>query len=264
VNLSGNGIKKRKMRSVYGVVLASALCASTAWAQTEPALQKDAAPARRGPDYATFKTQTFYLTNTSQMNEATEILTAIRNMIKSEDKVYLVPSQNAVIVYASPDDLLLTQKLISELDRPRRSYRLTYTINESDGGKRIGSQHFSMIVVSGQRTTLKQGSKVPIVTGSFNSANSQTQNQVTYIDIGLNFDATLDESVNGVRLRTKAEQSSILEDKSGVAVQDPVVRQTVLEGASILTPGKPLVLGSLDIPGSTRHQDVEVVMEVVR
>jgi hypothetical protein len=27
--------------------------------------------------------------------------------------------------------------------------------------------------------------------------------------------------------------------------------------------GKPLVLGSLDIPSSTRHMDVEVVMEQV-
>jgi hypothetical protein len=27
--------------------------------------------------------------------------------------------------------------------------------------------------------------------------------------------------------------------------------------------GKPLVLGSIDIPGSTRHLDVEVVMEQV-
>jgi hypothetical protein len=32
---------------------------------------------------------------------------------------------------------------------------------------------------------------------------------------------------------------------------------------SFVLPGKPLVLGSMDIPGSTRHLDVEVVMEVV-
>jgi hypothetical protein len=48
-----------------------------------------------------------------------------------------------------------------------------------------------------------------------------------------------------------------------VGAQEPVVRQTVLEGTSFLTPGKPLVLGSLDIPGSARHLDVEVVMEQV-
>ncbi len=45
--------------------------------------------------------------------------------------------------------------------------------------------------------------------------------------------------------------------------QDPVVRQTSVEGTAFLTAGKPVVLGSLDIPGSTRHLDVDVMMEVV-
>jgi hypothetical protein len=48
------------------------------------------------------------------------------------------------------------------------------------------------------------------------------------------------------------------------SAQDPIVRQITLEGASILTPGKPTILGSLDVPGTTRHLDVEVAMELVR
>ena len=110
---------------------------------------------------------------------------------------------------------------------------------------------------------MKQGSKVPIVTGSTTEGNS-TQSQVTYLDVGLNFDATLDESVNGVRLKTKVEQMSLAEERSGVGLQDPVIRQTTVEGTSILTEGKPLILGSIDIPGTTRHLDIDVVMEVVR
>jgi hypothetical protein len=42
-----------------------------------------------------------------------------------------------------------------------------------------------------------------------------------------------------------------------------VIRQTVLEGTSILTPGKQVMLGSLDVPGSTRHLEMGVVVEVV-
>lgn len=48
------------------------------------------------------------------------------------------------------------------------------------------------------------------------------------------------------------------------SAQDPIVRQITLEGTSILTPGKPTILGSLDVPGTTRHLDVEVAMELVR
>jgi len=210
--------------------------------------------------------QTFYLANISQQTEGIEIVTAVRNILTPDAKVYFVSSQNALIVNTTPDQLLLVQKLLSDLDRPRKTYRLTYTITETDGGKRIGTQHFVMVVVSGQRTVLKQGSRVPIATGSYTTTGSSgaQQTQFTYLEIGMNFDATLEESANGVRLRTKAEQSSIADEKSGLGVQDPLVRQTLLEGTSILTPGKPLALGSVDVPGSTRHLDIEVVIEVVR
>lgn len=45
------------------------------------------------------------------------------------------------------------------------------------------------------------------------------------------------------------------DEKSGIGIQDPVVRQTVLEATSDLKPGKTLLLGSLDIPGTSRHQE---------
>jgi hypothetical protein len=67
-----------------------------------------------------------------------------------------------------------------------------------------------------------------------------------------------------MRLRTKVEQSSIAEQPSGIGSQDPVIRQTLIEGSSILTLGKPLSLGSIDIPGSTRHLDVEVMAETIK
>ena len=143
-----------------------------------------------------------------------------------------------------------------------KTYRVTYTLTETDGAKRIGTQHFTVVVVTGGKTTLKQGSKVPVSTGVYNAGTSGTQTQFTYLDVGLNIDASLEESVDGVRLNSKVEQSTIAE--SAIGPQDPIVRQTVLMGTSILTLGKPLVLGSLDVPGSTRHMDVEVVMEAVK
>lgn len=233
------------------MVLASG---TMAWAQAEAPVSKIVTePAEK----------TFYLANTNQQNESNEIVIAVRNMVDPSAKIYLVPSQNAIVMRSTPENLALAQKLISDLDRPKKVYRLTYAITEIDGGKRVGTQHIAMVVAGGQRTVMKQGSKVPIVTGSTTEGNS-TQSQVTYLDVGLNFDATLDESVNGVRLKTKVEQMSLAEERSGVGLQDPVIRQTTVEGTSILTEGKPLILGSIDIPGTTRHLDIDVVMEVVR
>jgi hypothetical protein len=69
---------------------------------------------------------------------------------------------------------------------------------------------------------------------------------------------------NGVEVTSRLDQSSVSEEESSVGKSDPVIRQATLENTALLTPGKPVMLGSLDIPGSTRHLDVEVVIEVVR
>ena len=153
--------------------------------------------------------------------------------------------------------------MIDVLDKPNKTYRLTYTLNDLDGTKRVGDQHYAMVLVPGQRTVLKQGNKIPVVTGAYLKEINSPQTQVTYLDIGMSFDATLDDAPNSLRLKTKVEQSSVLEDRSGTVAQDPVVRQSVFEGSANLTPGKPLTLGSLDIAGTTRVFEIQVNAEPI-
>jgi type II secretory pathway component GspD/PulD (secretin) len=239
---------------ILGMALALALGGLSAWAQPAPAAAKPSDDSVR----------TFYLNTFNVSNDANEIATALRNTLTPSDRVMLVPGQNAIIIRATPDDMAIAEKIIKDLDRPKKAYRLTYTITELDGSKSIGTQHFSMVVISGERTTLKQGSRTPVVTGSYDNGKSGTQTQMTYIDTGLNFDVLLDESADAIRLRSKVEQSSVADQVSGVGPQDPIIRQTVLQGTSFLTAGKPLVLGSLDIPGSTRRLDIAVEMEPIK
>ena len=253
---------------ILGVALV--LIGPGAWGQTgESAATEKGSTASRQEVTASAKVdsrplQTFYLTNATQGTDGIEIANAVRNLLPPDVKVLLVSSQNALTVRGTADELALAQKIISDLDRAKKTYRLTFTTTETDGGKRVGVQHFAMVVVAGQRTVMKQGSKVPIATGSYSATgNTGAQTQFTYIDVGMNFDVNLDELANGVRLRSKVEQLGIAEQTSGVGVQDPIIRQSLLEGTSFLTAGKPMVLGSIDIPGSTRHLDLEVVMEQV-
>ncbi len=254
---------------IFGVTLALVLSGGSAGAQTGDTAPSDKAVAasrqeNHSPSVDTRPYQAFYLATSSQTSDANEVVIAIRNMLPPDVKVILATSQNAILVRATPDQLALVQKIINDLDRPKKAYRLTYTITEFDGDKRIGTQHFAMIVAPGQKTVLKQGSRVPIATGSFGTGGgSVAQTQFTYVDVGMNFDATLDEFANGVRLRSKVEQLGVAEQVSGVGTQDPVIRQNTLEGTSFLSVGKPLVLGSMDVAGSTRHLDVEVVIEAV-
>lgn len=208
--------------------------------------------------------QTFYLTNLTQDNDARDLLTNLRNLLPANVKVYYVASQSAISMVGSAEDIALAQRILSDLDKTKKLYRLTYTITEIDGGKRIGVQHFALIVSSGGKTILKEGSKVPVVTGTLNAGGTTQNSQVQYLDVGLDIEASLDGYLDGVRLRTQVEQSSVSEEKSSDNIPDPVIRQTTFDGTSTLVQGKPLVLGSLDIPGSTRHQEIEVVAELVR
>lgn len=79
--------------------------------------------------------QTFYLTNASQQNDANEILTAIRNLLDPSTKIYLVPSQNAIVMRATPDQLLLAQKLLNDLDRARSEVVVDVAILEVNRDK---------------------------------------------------------------------------------------------------------------------------------
>ncbi len=63
--------------------------------------------------------QIFYLTNVSQQNDANEILIALRNLLDTRVKLYLITSQNAIVLRASPDELVLAEKIINDLDRTK-------------------------------------------------------------------------------------------------------------------------------------------------
>ena len=237
---------------IAAISLAMACCAMTSAAQAQPAGEKP------GPEIY----QTLYLTNLTQQNDANELVTDLRNMLPKA-KLYYVPSQSAISLRASAEDIALAQKILSDLDKTKKIYRLTYTMTERDGGKTIGAQHFSIIVASGSRTDFKQGSRVPVAVKA-DSSTGGSSSDIVYLDVGQEIEASLDGYLDGVRLRTKVVQSGVVEDKPGIGTQAPVIRQTTLEGTSTLVQGKPLVLGSLDVPGSTRHQEVEVVSELVR
>ncbi len=249
------------MKQAFGI-LAAALAiifpGSSASAQTAPVPAKpDSAPTVRA----------FYLNSTSTQNndEISTIQYAVRSLMRDQGTtVVLDAAQNAIVVRSTnADDLAVAQKVIDDLDRPHKTYRLTYTVTEMDGAKRMDSQHFAMVLAPGQRTTLSESTKAPVAT----SSGGGVQTQFSYYDVGVTFDATVTEMGKGVHLLSRVSETSVATPDQSDAqartdiVLHPVTRQANLEGAAFLTAGKPLVLGSLDIPGSTRHLEVEVVME---
>jgi type II secretory pathway component GspD/PulD (secretin) len=207
---------------------------------------------------------TIFLKNVSQPNDANDLQTTLRNIAGPRARIYYDQSVNAILVRGTADDLAMAQKMIAELDLPKKAYRLQYTVRLMDGSKATATQHYSLVVVLGERGQLKLGNRVPLVTGKVDADTNGASSQVQYMDVGLSISGTLTGSGDDLILRTKVEQSTLAEDKSGVGPQDPVMHQAVLEQTGRLVPGKAMTLGSMDIPGGASRLEVEVVVEGVR
>src|ERR1035438_3620743 len=81
---------------------------------TENTLFVPANPRARHTELDEQAVQTFYLSNAWQASDLTDVNTAIRNLLPNA-KVYPVPSQNAIVMRATPDELLLAEKVINDL-----------------------------------------------------------------------------------------------------------------------------------------------------
>ncbi len=227
-----------------------ALAASSAVAQTEQ---------------QPYPIHIYYLKYATAQYQQNEILTAIRNVADTSIKIFLVPSQNQLVVRASPEQNERIAELLKSLDVPEPLYRLTYIFTETDNGKRIGVQQYSMVMAPSQRMQLKEGDKVPVMTGSTDKDSGGISKQTTYLDVGFNFDSTVTTyGPDGVRLQAKVERSAIAQEKTSVLAEDPLIRQSTINGVANLTLGKPQHLGNIDVIGSTRQLQVDALVEVVK
>ncbi|WP_158789283.1 hypothetical protein [Granulicella sp. L46] len=258
------------------MVLAACLLPLTLAARAQDNNSSSPLPAAAKPNpcvamiNAPTETRTFYLTNVNQQIQGTEVMVAIRNLLCPTVKIYYVDSQKAIIIEAPLAQLNLADKIIHDLDRAIRTYRVTYTLTELEAGKTLSTEHYSMLLGDGEHTSMKEGNKIPIATGTYSngaaatSPSSEVQTQFTYLDIGMSFDATIAVSGNGVRLRSKVEDSSLDQPVTIAGVTEPVVRQSVLDGTSVLTLDKPFMLGTIDIPNTARHMDIAVLIEQIK
>lgn len=190
-----------------------------------------------------------------QRNDLNDAQTALRNVLPWL-KIYGMASRQTLVMRGTQEEIDTAKKLLAELDRPAVFYRLTYTIGGS--GDAGATRKISIVVSALGKETLKEGKRMPLVTGSTGAGSDKTT-QVQYVDLGI----LLQASTMGTQLHTKIEESAASEEKSGLGAQDPVIRQTVFEGSAPLVVGKPMVLGTINVPGSTRQEQISVTAELL-
>jgi type II secretory pathway component GspD/PulD (secretin) len=219
-----------------------------------------AAFAQDNPKDRQETTEVFRLAHVTQQNDMNDLLTGIRNVLGPRARIYPNSTQSAIIVRGTAEEIEEARKLVVELDKPLPLYKLTFTITQLEDGKRSGSQRYTLLAAENQKAELKEGQRVPVMTGKASSDDASPQMLVSYVDVGLNIEAIF----AGSSLKTKIEESAVADEKSTVNIQDPVIRQITLSNEAIITLGKSATLGTFDIPNSTRHREVEVLVERVQ
>ncbi|HEU5453106.1 MAG TPA: hypothetical protein VFU76_14020 [Terriglobales bacterium] len=140
-------------------------------------------------------------------------------------------------------------------------YRLDFVIKEMDGAKVINSRNYSMLIeapwsITGtaHRTNadLRAGNRVPVSMG---------KDGFQYMDVGINIGVGLAQRTPTlVTFDMNIEVSSLTQPEgTQPSAGPPVVRSERSTVAGILTPGKELVVSSIDDPVSNRRFVVAVV-----
>jgi len=158
--------------------------------------------------------QTFYLANSAQQNDLNDVVTAVRNVITNA-KVFAVPSQNAIVMRATPDELLLAQKLVNDLDKARPEVVVDVAVLEVNRNKmrQIGIQ-------------LPQTASVTITTPTSSSTSSSTTTTTTSTNnLTLNNIAHLNANDFAVTIG-QAQANLLLSDSDTKLLQNPRLRAT--------------------------------------
>ncbi len=141
------------------------------------------------------------------------------------------------------------------------TYRFAFSIYELVEGKRTNQRDYSLLVPAdgrGPYSKIKIGTKVPIVTG-----NSSGNTQYTYTDVGLELECSAIETTNNkLAVRIELNFSSFAASNQSADPHSeglgPVFRALNHRLRSVLTPGKPQMIASLDDPNSNKRFQVEV------
>ena len=138
-------------------------------------------------------------------------------------------------------------------------YRLDFSINELENGKKVNTRHYSMNIASqtgNAYENLKIGSRVPI---------HLEEGKFEYLDLGTSITVRMAASPMGstmgpTTIDVNADVSSAADPeqvKRGIST--PVIRQVRLVGASPVIPDRLMLLGSAEDPDSNHEFQLTVL-----
>ena len=152
----------------------------------------------------------------------------------------------------------------ARLDAARigHAYRLDFTLNELEDGKKINSRQYSINLNGGDHSDIKIGSRVPV--------ESNKAGEYQYLDVGTSIWCRTrdyrDVSWLGddLLLDVQADISNFAGGDQPRQVPGPMpgppIRQMKINANTIAVVGKQLSLGAVDDPNSKRQFQLEVLV----
>lgn len=193
-------------------------------------------------DLDDFAVQTFFLTNAAQQADANEVVAALRNVMAPEDKVYLVNSQDAIVVRAPPEHLVLAEKLLNDLDRTRAEVVVDVAILEVNRDK-----------IRNLGITLPQsfGLTPQASNSNVNSNGTTTSTTTATSSLTLNTLGNLNATNFSVSLGG-GTVNALLSDADTRVLQNPSIRATDGQNAKLKIGSKiPIATGSYSAGAAT-------------
>ncbi|MGI4829575.1 MAG: cohesin domain-containing protein [Janthinobacterium lividum] len=193
--------------------------------------------------------QTFYLTNVSQQNDANEIMVAMRNLLDPTVKIYLVNSQNAIIVRATPDQLILAEKLVNDLDRTRSEVIVDVAVLEvsRDKLRNLGITLPTSFGLTPQTSNANSSTATSTTSTSTGTASTATTTSSLTLNTLGNLNAT-----NFAVSVTGGTVNALLTDNDTRILQNPRIRASDGQRATLKVGSKiPVATGSYSSTLST-------------
>jgi hypothetical protein len=144
-----------------------------------------------------------------------------------------------------------------QAEKPPVAYRLDYSVNELEDGKKMNSRQYTLNLNAGDANSIKIGTRIPV---------EAKQGEFQYIDLGTNIWSRVRQQGSELTLEVRADVSSLATPSPDQTVHagPPLVRQVQINGSTIVVPGKSMVLGVVDDPYSKRQFQLEVTVTKLR
>ena len=215
--------------------------------------------------------QTFYLSNAWQQNDLNDVQTALRSLI-TNGKFYAIQSQNAIVARGTPDELLLAEQLVHNLDKARGEVVVDIAVLEvsKNWEKNLGLSWPSSFGVSLQPSCAASNTCGTSTTNSTTTNGSAAQNTLSPTLFDLAHLKATDFQVNV----GSATLNLLLTDNNTKVLQSPRMRSTDGQKASMKIGSRiPIATGSYQTGAATalvsslvntqfQYQDVGVNIEM--